>query len=65
MATPATSSEELVLETIQQLDYPILREVANLIDVPENIAGTKFGLLKVILREFSAVGLEGTEIIKK
>ena len=55
----------MVFETIQQLDYQVLREVANLIGVPENITRTKFGLLKVILREFSSVGLEGTEIFKK
>ena len=42
MATP--SSEEMVFETIQQLDYPVLREIANLIGIPENITGTKFGL---------------------
>ena len=42
MATP--SSEEMVFETIQQLDYPVLREIANLIGIPENITVTKFGL---------------------
>ena len=62
MATSTASSEEMVFETIQQLDYPVLREVANLIGVPENITGTKFGLLKVVLRELSSVELEGTEI---
>ena len=61
MATP--SSEETVFETIQQLDYPVLREVANLIGIPENITGTK--LLKVILRELSSVELESVEIFKK
>ena len=65
MATPETSSEEMVFETIQQLDYPVLREVANLIGAPENITGTKCGLLKVILRELSSVELEGTEVFKK
>ena len=63
MATP--SSEEMVFETIKQLDYPVLRAVANLIGIPENIIGTKFGLLKVVLRELSSVELEGTEIFKK
>ena len=65
MATPATSSEEMVFETIQQLDYPVLREVANLIGAPENITGTKCGLLKVVLRELNAMELEGTEVFKK
>ena len=59
------SSEETVCETIQQLVYPVLREVANPIGIPENITGTKFGLLKVVLRELSSVELEGTEIFKK
>ena len=65
MATSTARSEEMVFETIQQLDYPVLREVANLIDVPENITGTKFILLKVVLRELTSVKLEGTEIFKK
>ena len=65
MATSTASSEEMVFETIQQLDYLVLREVANLIGVPENITGTKFGLLKVVLRERTSVKLEGTEIFKK
>ena len=63
MATP--SSEEMVFETIQQLDYPVLREVPNLIGTPEKITGTKFELLKMLLRELSSVELEGTEIFKK
>ena len=63
MATP--SSEEIVFKTIQQLDYPVLWEVADLIGIPENITGTKFGLLKLILRELSSVELMGTEIFKK
>ena len=65
MATSTASSEEMVLETIQQLDYPVLWELANLIGVPENMTGTKFGLLKVALRELNLVKLEGTEIFKK
>ena len=60
MATPATSSEEMMFETIQKLDYPVLREVAN----PENITSTKCGLLKVVLRELSAMELEGTEVFR-
>ena len=44
MATSTARSEEMVFETIQQLDYPVLREIANLIGIPENITGTKFGL---------------------
>ena len=63
MAT--SSSEEMVFETIQQLDYPVLREVPNLIGTPEKITGTKFELLKMLLRELSSVELEGTEIFKK
>ena len=63
MATP--SSEEMVFEIIQQLDYPVLREVPNLIGTPEKITGTKFELLKMLLRELSSVELEGTEIFKK
>ena len=59
MATSTAHSEEMVFETIQRLDYPVLQEVANLIGVPENIAGTKFGLLKVVLRELTSVKLEG------
>ena len=43
MATSTASSEEMVFETTQQLDYPVLQEVANLIGVSENITGTKFG----------------------
>ena len=66
MATSTASSEEMVFETIQQLDYPVLREVANLIDVPENKTGTKFGLLKVVLRrELSSVKLERTKILER
>ena len=65
MATSTASSEEMVFETIQKLDYPALWEVANLIGVPGNITGTKFGLLKVVLREVTSVKLEGTEIFKK
>ena len=42
MATSTASSEEMVFETIQQLDYPVLQEVANLIGVSESITGTKF-----------------------
>ena len=41
-----------------------LRSSNNLIGTPENIS-TKFGLLKVVLRELSSVELEGTEIFKK
>ena len=63
MATP--SSEDMVFETIQQLDYRVLREVPNLIGTPEKITGSKFGLLKMLLREFSSVEVEGTEIFKK
>ena len=63
MATP--SSEEMVFQTIQQLDYAVVREVANLIGIPESIIGTTFGLLKEFLRELSSVELEGTEIFKK
>ena len=59
MATSTAHSEEMVFETIQRLDYPVLQEVANLIGVPDNIAGTKFGLLKVVLRELTSVKLEG------
>ena len=59
------SSEETVCETIQELVYSVLQEVANPIGIPENITGTKFGLLKVVLRELSSVELEGTEIFKK
>ena len=51
MATSTASSEEMVFETIQKLDYPALQEVENLTGVPENITGTNFGLLKVVLRE--------------
>ena len=65
MATSTASSEEMVFETIQKLDYPALQEVENLIGVPENITGTNFGLLKVVLREVTWVILEGTEIFKK
>ena len=64
MATSTARSEEMVFETIQQLDYPVLREVANLIHVPENITGTKFILLKVVLRDLTSVKLEGTENTK-
>ena len=63
MATP--SSKEMVFETIQQQDYAVLWEVANLIGIPENITGAKFGLLKVVLRKLSSVELEGTEIFLK
>ena len=59
MATP--SSEEMVFETIQQLDCLVPWEVANPIGIPVTI----FGLLKVVLRELSSVELEGTEIFKK
>ena len=55
-------SEEMVFEKIQQLDYPVLREAGNLIGIPENITGTEFGLLKVVLRELSSVELERTKI---
>ena len=41
-----------------------MRSSNNLIGTPENIS-TKFGLLKVVLRELSSVELEGTEIFKK
>ena len=58
-------SEEMVFENIQQLDNPVLSEAANLIGIPENITGTEFGLLRVVLRELSSVELEGTEIFKK
>ena len=53
MATP--SSKEMVFETIQQLDYPVLQQVANLIGFPD-IAG----FLKVVPGELSSVELEGT-----
>ena len=43
MATSTTSREEMVFETIQLLDYPVLPEVANVIGVSENVTGTKFG----------------------
>lgn len=56
MATP--NSEEMEFETIHQLDYPVLWEIANLIGIPDNKASTKFGLLKVVLIEFSSVELE-------
>ena len=65
MATLTASSEKMVFETIQQLDYPVFQEAANLIGVPEIITGAKFGLLKVVLRELSSVKLEGIEIFKK
>ena len=65
MATSTAHSEEMVFETIQRLDYPVLQEVANLIGVPENIAGTKFGLLKVVLRELTSVKLEGQKFFSK
>ena len=65
MATSTAHSEEMVFETIQRLDYPVLQEVANLIGVPENIAGTKFGLLKVVLRELTSVKLEGQKFFLK
>ena len=65
MATPPSSSEEIMFETIQQLDYPVLWQVANLIGIPDNIGGSKFGFLKVVLRELSSVELEWTEIFKK
>ena len=65
MATSTAHSEEMVFETIQRLDYPVLQEVANLIGVPENIAGTKFGLLKVVLRELISVKLEGQKFFLK
>ena len=65
MATSTAHSEEMVFETIQRLDYPVLQEVANLIGVPENIAGTKFGLLKVVLRELTSVELEGQKFFLK
>ena len=65
MASPTASSEEMVFKTIKQLDYPVLQEVANLIGVPENITGTKLGLLKVFLRQLTSVKFEGTEIFKK
>ena len=57
MATP--SSEEMVFETIQKLDYPVLWQVANLICIPE-MAGTRFGFLKVVLTVLSSVELEET-----
>ena len=53
MATP--NFEEMVFETIQHLDYSVLQQVANLIGIPDNMAGTKCGLLKVVLRRFSSV----------
>ena len=65
MATSTAHSEEMVFETIQRLDYPVLQEVANLIGVPDNIAGTKFGLLKVVLRELTSVKLEGQKFFLK
>ena len=65
MATSTAHSEEMVFETIQRLDYPVLQEVANLIGVPENVAGTKFGLLKVVLRELTSVKLEGQKFFLK
>ena len=65
MTTSTANSEEIVFGTIQQLDYPVLREVANLIGVPENTTSTKFGLLKVVLRERTSVKLEGTKMFKK
>ena len=65
MATSTAHSEEMVFETIQRLDYPVLQEVANLIGAPENIAGTKFGLLKVVLRELTSVKLEGQKFFLK
>ena len=65
MAASTAHSEEMVFETIQRLDYPVLQEVANLIGVPENIAGTKFGLLKVVLRELTSVKLEGQKFFLK
>ena len=63
MATP--SSKEMVFETIQQQDYAVLWEIANLIGIPENITGVKFGPLKVVLRKLSSVELEGTEFFLK
>ena len=60
MATSTAHSEEMVFETIQRLDYPVLQEVANLIGVPENIAGTKFGSKRTYLSE-----IRGTEIFLK
>ena len=59
MATP--SSEEMVFETIQQLDCVVPWEVANPVGIPVTIVG----LLKVVLRELSSVELEGAEIFKK
>lgn len=53
MATP--NSEEMGFETTHQLDYPVLCQIANLIDIPDNKASTKFGLLKVVLIELSSV----------
>ena len=62
-----TSSEEWVFENIQQLDYGGLNAVAKILEISMeeiNKAGTKFALLKVVLRHLSSVESEHPNIFK-